>query len=189
MVQLNDFSARLLLDEAQAVAIQTCRRLRISTHDVDDVGQDLLLDLIARMPAYRSERGSLGAFANVVFRNRASRIAASIRGERAALGFCVSIDEPVDDDGGISLGHIIPESRGYPAMFGQEADRREQTEVRLSTLIGLAKLSDDDRGLCVSLSQFTVDELVDAGLGARSTLYRRLDRIRLDLAAFGVGAV
>ena len=34
MLQLNDLSAKLLLDEANAVALRTCRRLRLSAHDV-----------------------------------------------------------------------------------------------------------------------------------------------------------
>jgi DNA-directed RNA polymerase specialized sigma24 family protein len=188
-LSLTDNTTRFLLHEAYGAARRICRELRLAAHDVDDVGQDLLVDFLARLPAFRNERGSLGAFANVVFHNRASRIGAWVRRERAVLGLCVSIDQPIDEDDGISLGDTIPEAAGYPAMLGQHADQREGVELRVSVLAGLARLDAEDRGLCDALSGSTVDELVEAGVGARSTLYRRLDRIRLDLTAFGIGPI
>jgi RNA polymerase sigma-70 factor (ECF subfamily) len=186
---LDDDSVAFLLHEAAAAAKRTCKRLGLATHHMEDVCQDLLVDLLARLPAYRRNRGSLGAFANVVFRNKASRLGDSIRRERAVLGLLISIDEPIDGDEGPIIGATIPDSAGYPAMFGQQTDWGEEAYLRVSVFTGLARLTAKDRSLSVALSESTVDELVGLGLDGRSTLYRRLDRIRLDLTAFGVGPV
>ena len=73
-----------LLDEADAAAARLWRRLRLPRADLDDLRQDLLLDLIRRLPAFDARRGSIGAFAGIVLRNQASRIATRVARERRA---------------------------------------------------------------------------------------------------------
>ena len=75
-----------LLDEADAAATRLWRRVRLPRADLDDLRQDLLLDLIRRLPAFDARRGSIGAFAGIVLRNQASRIATRLRRERRATG-------------------------------------------------------------------------------------------------------
>ena len=52
-----------ILKEADAAAARLRRRLRLPRVDLDDLRQDLLLDLIRRLPAFDGRRGSIGAFA------------------------------------------------------------------------------------------------------------------------------
>ena len=56
---------------------------RLPRADLDDLRQDLLVDLIRRLPAFDARRGSIGAFAGIVLRNQASRIATRLRERRA----------------------------------------------------------------------------------------------------------
>jgi hypothetical protein len=73
-----------ILDEADAAAARLRRRLRLSRADQDDLRQDLLLDLIRRLPAFDARRGSIGAFAGIVLRNQSARIAARVARDRRA---------------------------------------------------------------------------------------------------------
>jgi RNA polymerase sigma-70 factor (ECF subfamily) len=54
-----------ILDETDAAAARLRRRLGLPRVDLDDLRQDLLLDLIRRLPAFYARRGSIGAFAGI----------------------------------------------------------------------------------------------------------------------------
>ena len=73
-----------ILDEADAAAARLRRLLGLPRTDLDDLRQDLLLDLIRRLPAFDAKRGSIGAFAGIVLRNQTSRIATRVARERRA---------------------------------------------------------------------------------------------------------
>ena len=183
---LSDASARILCREADAAAKRLCRRLGLAGDHIQDIAQDLLVDLLVRLSKYRSDRGSLGAFANIVFRNRASRLSAAIRRERAMFALKLSIEESFTPSG-LTLGDLLSEACGYGAMLGQRTDDAAQTELRLSVQAGLRHLPPEHRRLCAALSESTIEVVARSSAGARSTLYRQLERIRLDLAAAGVG--
>jgi RNA polymerase sigma-70 factor (ECF subfamily) len=54
---------QILVHEADLAARRLVRRLRLPAHEREDLRQDLLVDLIARLPAFDPARGRLGAFA------------------------------------------------------------------------------------------------------------------------------
>lgn len=64
-----------LIDEAAFAASRLHRKLVLPAADLDDLRQDLLIDLICRLPGFDKRRGTIGAFANIVLRNQCSRIA------------------------------------------------------------------------------------------------------------------
>ena len=106
-----------ILDEADAAAARLRRRVRLPRADLDDLRQDLLLDLIRRLPAFDARRGSIGAFAGIVLRNQASRIAARIRRERRATGGrLLSLDAPAGD--GTTLADRLGEADSLSAWHG-----------------------------------------------------------------------
>ena len=150
--------------------------------------QDLLLDLIRRIPAFDSGRGALGAFAGKVIAHRVARTARVAIRERSLFGIVpTSLDEPVPDADGLTRGDLVAEGNGYGALFGQSPDRIAEVDRRLDLARGLDVLPESDRELCVLLTDAGVDELAARGVGARSSLYRRVSRVRLDLMAAGVG--
>lgn len=179
----------VILHEADIAARRLVRQLRLPRPDLDDVRQDLLVDLIGRLPAFDPERGSMGAFAGIVLANRATRIANRVRRERRIFGSVpVSLDEIIPDSHGLTRGDLVAEDEGLAAYFGQPVDAFAATEKRLDLERGLGSLDRGDGALSAALSQTTVDRLAAGGYGARSSLYRRVRDIRLALTAVGVGA-
>lgn len=180
---------QILLHEADIAARRLVRQLRLHRAELDDVRQDLLVDLIARLPGFDAERGSLGAFAGTVLANRATRIANKVKRERRLYGGTpISLDETVPDSDGLTRGDLIAEEESLSAHFGQPVDAFTAAELRLDVERGLGLLDPDDGALCAALSRTTVDRLAAAGRGARSSLYRRVKDIRLALTANGVRA-
>ena len=103
---------QILLHEADIAARRLVRQLRLPRADLDDVRQDLLVDLIARLPAYDSDRGTLGAFAGAILANRATRIANKVRRERRMYGATpISLDEVIPESDGLTRGDLIAEIR------------------------------------------------------------------------------
>jgi RNA polymerase sigma-70 factor (ECF subfamily) len=178
----------IFMAEADAMARRLRHRHGLAPEDVDDLRQELLVALIARFPAYDPARGTVGAFANVVLRHEASRIGARIARHRKLHGAKpVSLDEPVPDAEGVTLGDIVSEAEGLSAWHGQPTDALAKVERRIDIEKALGALARRDATLAAKLSALSVDEIVAAGGGARRTLYRRLDGVRIQLAAHGLG--
>jgi RNA polymerase sigma-70 factor (ECF subfamily) len=178
---------KFLLHEAELVARRLIRTLRLSRGDLDDVRQDLLADLIARLPSFDAERGSLGAFANVVLTNRAHRLAERVRRERGIFGVDpLSLDEVVEAAEGLTRGDLTPEADGFSAFLGQPVDAAAITEQRIDAERGLGLIGPDDRSLCAALSHKTIDRLAISGRGSRASLYRRVKEIRFAFTAYGL---
>jgi DNA-directed RNA polymerase specialized sigma24 family protein len=178
---------QILLGEADLAARILVRQLRLPRADLDDVRQDLLVDLIARLPAYDPERGSLGAFAGVVLRNHATRIAGKVKRQRRLHGAApVSLDEPVPDSDGLTVGDLVAEEDGLAALLGQPVDAFAEIERRLDVERAMGGLGRADGRLCAELSRATADRLAATGRGTRSGLYRRVKNLRLSLTALGL---
>lgn len=176
-----------LLDEADAAATRLWRRVRLPRADLDDLRQDLLLDLIRRLPSFDTRRGTMGAFAGIVLRNQASRIATRIRRERQASGGqLLSLDAPSAD--GRSFADKLAEHDGLAAWYGGCACSAEVTDRRIDLAGVLGALDARDLTLCAAMAHCPIRGLVDRGLGSRATLYRRLRNLRCVLAAHGARA-
>ena len=180
---------QVLLHEADVAARRLIRQLRLPYAELADLRQEFLLDLIARLPAFDPERGSLGAFAGIVMVNKATRIALKVRRGRQLYGvISASLDETLPDGDGATRGDLISEEKGLSAYFCQPVDAFADVERRLDVERGLGALDPNDAKLSAVLSQVGVDELVDRGHGPRSSLYRRVKKIRLALLAVGLKA-
>ncbi len=183
---LSPSDIQILQHEADIAARRVRRQLRLPHDDLDDLRQDLLLDVIARLRSFDRARGSLGAFAGTVMVHRAARIASKVKRERLLYG--VSLDEPVAGADGASRGDLVTEGEGLAALHGQPSDSYAEVERRLDVERGLGGLGPDDGALCAALSHTTIDQLAAAGRGARSSLYRRVKEIRFALLASGLQA-
>ena len=177
----------VLSREADAAARRLVRQLRLPSHQLEDIRQELLVDLIERMPCYDPDRGTLGAFAGTVVKHKASRLRAKISRDRALFGEVpISLDTPPQDADGIAIADRIREENGYGALFGQTVDHAAEVERGIFVAQALATLSRKDRSLCLALAEASVRELVTRGMGARTSLYRQIERIRLALADAGI---
>jgi len=176
-----------LIDEANRAARRLHRKLHLPTADLEDLSQDLLLDLICRLPGFDARRGSIGAFANIVLRNQSSRIAMRIQRERRAQdGWMFSLDAPMAGSRE-PLKNLLLEEDGLAGWYGQRPFDIDMQHERLAAHCVLARLRDDERQLCRALSQFTASDLVAGGVFNRSSLYRRLAALRPVLTAYGLG--
>ena len=176
--------------EVDAGAHRLARQLNAQSHEIEDFRQELLVDLLTRLPRYDAGRGGLGAFAGAIVSHKVARLRKAIRRERALFGSRpASLDDPVPDTDGLSRGDLVSEEDGYPALLGQPVGDVEVLDRRLSLRRGLEKLPVRDRLLCLALASWSAAELVGLGAITRSSLYRQIAGIRLALTAFGVTGV
>lgn len=120
-IQLSPDDIETIIREADAAAQRLRRKLCLPICDREDLGQDLLVDLLRRLPAYDRSRGSIGAFANIVLRNQCSRIAIRHhRQRRAQGGAMLSLDMPVADSEE-PLGCLLAEADGAGRLARPES--------------------------------------------------------------------
>lgn len=185
---ISPFDLAKLIDETDVAARRLHRKLALPAVDLDDLRQDLLFDLICRLPGFDKSRGSIGAFANIVLRNQCSRIAMRHhRQRRAQGGNLLSLDAPVGG-GTEPLGCLLASSDGLTAWHGQERDPEVDFQIREAIHCALSRLPETDRRFCCALAHRSVTALAAEGFGSRSALYRRLADLRHVLTAYGLGA-
>ena len=176
-----------LIDEADRAARRLRRRLCLPAADLDDLRQDLLVDLICRLPEYDARRGSIGAFANVVLRNQTSRIAIRHhRQRRAQGGSLLSLEAPLAGSRQ-PVGDTLTEADGLAAWHGADRCATSDCDLQRDLRAALARLPAEDRRLCAALAHRPVSALAAEGFGSRSALYRRLADLRHVLTAHGLG--
>ena len=186
-IELSPDDIEIILREADAAARRLRRRLCLPICEREDLGQDLLIDLLRRLPAYDPSRGSIGAFANIVLRNQSSRIAMRHhRQRRAQGGSLLSLEVPL---GGTRepVGDTLTEEDGLAAWHGQTCCAAAVTELHHALQAALARLPAEDRRFCAALAHRPVTALTAEGFGSRSALYRRLADLRHVLTAHGLG--
>ena len=177
-----------LIDEAAIAARRLHRKLVLPAADLDDLRQDLLVDLICRLPGFDARRGGIGAFANIILRNQSSRIAIRHhRQRRAQGGTMLSLDAPAAG-GTEPLGCLLAEADGLAAWHGQDLCATEDAELRHDLARVLGDLPENARTLCAALGSCAIAEIVSRTGTSRSALYRHIARLRLDLAMRGFGA-
>lgn len=171
-----DDTLRLTLDQVQSLQDQAGRRgaqlqrkLGLPVQDAEDLRQELLVDLIARLQSFDPARGSLGGFSRVVMRNQSTRLAQRHCRKLTAQG-----------------GHFLPLSRAE--HIEDMAPAHTPPTGGISLQQGLRGLTPADQYLCCALSEHSVTSLTTmAGFGSRSSIYRRIRNLRPQLALAGLG--
>lgn len=186
-IELSPVDIETIIREADAAAQRLRRKLCLPLCEREDLGQDLLVDLLRRLPAYDPSRGSIGAFANIVLRNQSSRIAMRYhRQRRAQGGSLLSLEVPLAGTRE-PVGETLTEEDGLTAWHGQSCCAAAVTELHHALQAALARLPAEDRRFCAALAHRPVTALAAEGFGSRSALYRRLADLRHDLTAHGLG--
>lgn len=186
-IELSPDDIETIIREADAAAQRLRRKLRLPLCEREDLGQDLLVDLLRRLPAYDPSRGNIGAFANIVLRNQCSRIAMRHhRQRRAQGGSLLSLEVPLAGSRE-PVGDTLTEDVGLAAWHGQSCCAAAVTELHHALQTALARLPAEDRRFCCALAHRSVTALAAEGFGSRSALYRRLADLRHVLTAYGLG--
>ncbi|MDZ4135644.1 MAG: sigma factor [Paracoccaceae bacterium] len=178
-----------LLDEADTAARRLARRLHVSRCDIEDFRQDLLADLVARMPAFDPQRGKLGAFAGIVLRRQSARIAEQVMRERRNTGgICLSIDAPILAGETLTLGETLSEADGLSAWNGQPSGAVATLERQMDLERVLNRLGTADTEICAALATRTVEQIAITSRLSRATLFRRVRELRFQFTAHGLRA-
>lgn len=186
-IELSPDDIETIIREADAAAQRLRRQLCLPVCEREDLGQDLLVDLLRRLPAYDPARGSIGAFANIVLRNQSSRIAMRHhRQRRAQGGSLLSLEVPLAGTRE-PVGDTLTEDDGLAARHGQTCCAAAVTELQHALQSALAQLPAEDRRFCAALAHRPVTALAAEGFGSRSALYRRVSDLRHVLTAYGLG--
>ena len=186
-IELSPDDIETIIREADAAAQRLRRKLSLPLCEREDLGHDLLVDLLRRLPAYDPSRGSIGAFANIVLRNQSSRIAMRHHRQRRAQGGSIlSLAVPLAG-AREPVGDTLTEDDGLAAWPGQTCCAAAVTELHHSLQAALARLPAEDRRFCAALAHRPVSALAAEGFGSRSALYRRLADLRHVLTAHGLG--
>ena len=186
-IELSPDDIETIIREADAAAQRLRRQLCLPVCEREDLGQDLLVDLLRRLPDYDPARGSIGAFANIVLRNQSSRIAMRYyRQRRAQGGPLLSLDVPLSG-AREPVGDTLTEDDGLSAWHGQTCRAVAVTELQHALQSALARLPAEDCRFCAALAHRPVTALAAEGFGSRSTLYRRVADLRHVLTAYGLG--
>jgi len=172
-------------------ARRALHRRGLPQQERDDLQQDMLVDLLARMPAFDSTRGTLEAFTTVCCRHHATRQAERLRRERAHRHIA-SFDDRVgtEESSGapLTLGETLPLSDSLAAWWGQPTDAAAALERRLDLERAAACIDRQDHDLCTALSAGPMCDAVRSAPSSRATIYRRVGEIRLRLLAAGIGS-
>jgi DNA-directed RNA polymerase specialized sigma24 family protein len=190
--ELSQSNLQIIQHEADRAARRLIRQFHRPYGDLDDLRQELLVDLIARLPAFDPGRGTIGAFAGVVLAHKAAQIARAIRRERRLFGTVpISLDEPVRGADGATRGDLVAEHDGLGALHGQPTDRFAEVDRRLAVERAIGALPGQDGTFCAALLDATPHGLAasEGGrsrLGARSSLYRRMRSVRMAFIATGL---
>lgn len=179
--------ADALQRHADRVARRIVRTCRIPRHEQDDLRQDLLTDLFARLKGFDPSRGDLGAFAATCFDHRAVRLIERILRGRATMA-PVSLDDPQPGGEGLTIGDSVAEADGYGAWLGQPADAFAVVERRIDLDRALGTLPAETLPLCADLTEHSPHELAKVSPMSRATLYRHLRELRLRMLVAGVPA-
>ena len=186
-IELSPDDIETIIREADAATQRLRRKLCLPVCEREDLGQDLLVDLLRRLPAYDPSRGSIGAFANIVLRNQSSRIAMRHHRQRLAQGgSLLSLEVPLAG-AREPVGDTLTEEDGLAAWHGQACCVAAVTELHHALQAALARLPAEDRRFCAALAHRPVTALAAEGFGSRSALYRRLADLRHVLTAHGLG--
>jgi RNA polymerase sigma-70 factor (ECF subfamily) len=175
----------LLHREVNVAAGRLVRNLQLPVHQREDLRQELLLDLIARLKRFDPARGTLNAFASVIIRHRVGRLGKRINRERAIFAPTFLKDSLVDDRTVPAAFETVLEAHGPSSGFAHHHERFATIDRRLDLVRALGKLRPGDLSLCLKLAEQTPAELSRSGKFSRATLYRRLRNIRLRLLAEG----
>ena len=179
----------VILSEVDHQAKRLACRHALPNHELDDVRQDLITDVIARAQAYDDARASPSTFVALVAANRAALLGRRYYRQQCLYGRSpVSLDEAIGDDDGapVTRGDLVAEADGYAAWMGQSSDPLLEAERRLDLRAAAQLLPDRLRGLCDALTADTASGACRSQNRSRADLYRCLRELRLRFRAAGL---
>jgi RNA polymerase sigma-70 factor (ECF subfamily) len=152
--------------------------------------QDLLTDLLQRLPAYDSAKAHPRTFASrLIDHCIANMVEARLTAKRGAGRKPESLDVPVrttDGDTGCSRIDLVDEDTYLQRTQHSARNLDDLRDLRIDIEAALGHLPDDLRDLCERLQLETITEVAQSTGIPKSTLYDRIAQIREALLGSGL---
>lgn len=184
---MGDFVSRDGIDDdaRYLVEVMTRRligRYGLSYDDVQDIRQDLLHDLLKRLPHYNSQISQRKTFIHRLIEHELADVLSARRAAcRDHRLLTNSLDEPVLTEDGFSLP-LIDTLEEEDVLRYQGRSRRspeEVTELRIDLERLLATLTPEQRQICGQLINHTIAEVVTALAMPRSSIMDIIRKLRV----------
>ncbi len=184
-----DTIIKYAVKRAHFKARQLIGRSGFTEADFQDLRQELLADVLARLPKFDGRRASAKTFVSRLIDNRIATILehrhASCRDPRREES---SLDDWVRDEDGkwARRGETMDEEAVLARAGRLGRAREERDDLAIDTQVVIDGLPDDLKDLCVRLKTQTVARISrDTGV-SRPLLYERLKAIRARFREAGV---
>lgn len=177
-----------VMKRAEFKASQIVRRTP-ALGEVEDVRQDLIADVLRRLPKFDGDRAGVKTFVCRVIDNRIADLLrardAASRGHRRTHE---SLDDWVRDETGgwTRRGATLEESRRHAHLGREERDGHGQSELSMDTADASATLAPPEQTLCRKLQVQSPTRIARETGQSRSVLYQRIAAIRAVFIAAGL---
>ncbi len=182
---LHPYAANLIRYKAR----QLVGRYGFNRDDREDLEQDLVLDLLRRLPKFNPERAGLNTFiarvvdhavATIIERQRALS-----RGYRIPK---VSLSDPQhDDEGNETPRSEVLDAAAYLRQTGRSDFRsQEDQDLAIALADAVRSLPPDLQELSSLCSEYRVSEISQLTGTPRSTIYERRSKIRVHFERAGL---
>lgn len=164
-------------------ARQLARTHAFHPSDIEDLEQELMLDLLRRLPAFDPSRASRNTFIARVVENRAaSLIQAAMAEKRGAQIAHESLHAVSTEEGDarLALGNAVAAENGLWAAGDRGWD--EAIELRHDLACVVRRLPPCLAVLCIRLAEETVTEMARATGMSRPAVYDALAEVRRAMA-------
>ncbi len=177
-----------VMKRAEFKARQVIRQVP-SLGEVEDVRQDLIEDVLRRLPKFDGGRAGIKTFVSRIIKNKIADLLKShevaSRGNGCAKE---SLDEWVRDETGnwVPRGATVEQSRGRAHLGIAARNDQEQCDLEMDITSVMASLSPQRRALCEMLRTKTPTEIARETGMARSVIYQHIAAIRAAFIEAGV---
>ena len=182
-----DFKNRYDGIEEYAVGIikhkakQLIGRSGLTESDRKDLEQEMMLDLLQRLPKYDSDKAQLNTFVARIVEHKVSVVLSERNVGKRDWRLCTaSMNDRLDSGEGENVErHEVYDMDEYLRQSGQQTrSSREQHDLSIDLERAITSLPPELRDLCVRLQTMNVTEISRATGIPRGTLYDRIKDLR-----------
>jgi len=176
--QLDDYAIRLIKHKARQLVGQA----GFTRDDQEDIQQDLILDLLRRLPRFDPSRACLHTFIARVLEHGVARLIEHRQAAMRDYRCCTcSLNDPLENDDGeqVERGDLLSQDDYLRSQGRSIAPLEDRVALRMDRDRLVATLTPELRDLCLRFEagQTITDISRDTGT-PRGTLYERMKKLK-----------